>query len=317
MRPRLVYSAILLTIPVLVPTLSAQPISCETGSEPECFCQFADQVPRNGIDSTHISSLSYMLIVADGFNLQEDREVVAVSWWGGHFTDDPWGPCDRTDRVFSVTIYEDSDGLPGAIVGSYTPATGGGLIVIEDTGETITTADGVEIVEQRYSYPLPEPLALASEDYWLEIIETQMDPCFWVWETGPPGDSHMLFDYGLGGYYSFMHLDFDMAWCLEFVSDEDCNDNGIPDAQDIADGTSLDCNTNGKPDECEFKVGVGCPPDILPGDFDCDGQCSGADIQRFANTFVAGGYTCQADMDQTGDLSMTDVAMFVSALLDG
>ena len=31
----------------------------------------------------------------------------------------------------------------------------------------------------------------------------------------------------------------------------DCNENGIADDQDIADGTSQDCNENGVPDECE------------------------------------------------------------------
>jgi hypothetical protein len=32
----------------------------------------------------------------------------------------------------------------------------------------------------------------------------------------------------------------------------DCNNNGIPDECDIADGTSQDCNDNGIPDECEL-----------------------------------------------------------------
>ena len=32
---------------------------------------------------------------------------------------------------------------------------------------------------------------------------------------------------------------------------EDCNGNGVPDAEDIADGTSLDCNGDGLPDECQ------------------------------------------------------------------
>ncbi|GAG13282.1 unnamed protein product, partial [marine sediment metagenome] len=31
----------------------------------------------------------------------------------------------------------------------------------------------------------------------------------------------------------------------------DCNDNGIPDDQDILDGTSEDCDGNGVPDECQ------------------------------------------------------------------
>jgi len=39
----------------------------------------------------------------------------------------------------------------------------------------------------------------------------------------------------------------------------DCNDNGIPDDEDIADGTSEDCNHNCIPDEC----------DILPPETTC------------------------------------------------
>lgn len=31
---------------------------------------------------------------------------------------------------------------------------------------------------------------------------------------------------------------------------EDCNGNGVPDARDIASGTSGDCDANGVPDEC-------------------------------------------------------------------
>ena len=33
---------------------------------------------------------------------------------------------------------------------------------------------------------------------------------------------------------------------------EDCNENGVPDSLDIAQGTSQDCNANGIPDECEL-----------------------------------------------------------------
>ncbi len=35
---------------------------------------------------------------------------------------------------------------------------------------------------------------------------------------------------------------------------EDCNGNGVPDSQDIADGTALDCNDNGIPDVCDIEV---------------------------------------------------------------
>jgi outer membrane protein assembly factor BamB len=41
----------------------------------------------------------------------------------------------------------------------------------------------------------------------------------------------------------------------------DCNDNGVPDSQDIANGTSTDDNANDIPDECE---NLDCPWDTIP-----------------------------------------------------
>ena len=42
-------------------------------------------------------------------------------------------------------------------------------------------------------------------------------------------------------------------------SSGDCNNNGIPDACDIATGTSADANGNGIPDECECVTAAYCP----------------------------------------------------------
>ena len=36
----------------------------------------------------------------------------------------------------------------------------------------------------------------------------------------------------------------------------DCNGNGVPDSEDIAQGTSADCNGNGWPDECDIAYGI-------------------------------------------------------------
>ena len=61
----------------------------------------------------------------------------------------------------------------------------------------------------------------------------------------------------------------------------DCNENGIPDDQDILDGTSADLNGNGIPDECEGEADFGDPdetsaagaPNIEAiGDMDGDGD---------------------------------------------
>jgi len=41
-----------------------------------------------------------------------------------------------------------------------------------------------------------------------------------------------------------------------FEADVDCNGNGVPDACDVASGTSLDLNGNRVPDECECQGGV-------------------------------------------------------------
>ena len=53
-----------------------------------------------------------------------------------------------------------------------------------------------------------------------------------------------------------------------YLPEVDCNANGVPDAQDIAEGTSQDCNENGIPDECEPD----CDGDGVPDDceVDCD-----------------------------------------------
>ncbi len=50
----------------------------------------------------------------------------------------------------------------------------------------------------------------------------------------------------------------------------DCNANGIPDAADIAVGTSQDCQPNGVPDECEIAAGTGqdCQPNGIPDECD-------------------------------------------------
>ena len=58
---------------------------------------------------------------------------------------------------------------------------------------------------------------------------------------------------------------------------EDCNDNGLLDELDVSSGFSQDCNDNGLPDECEVAGGGladcnenGIPDDCELDEFDCD-----------------------------------------------
>ncbi|MGB0716729.1 MAG: hypothetical protein ACPGXK_12675 [Phycisphaerae bacterium] len=76
------------------------------------------------------------------------------------------------------------------------------------------------------------------------------------------------------------------VWQFETLSPaDDCNNNGVLDSQDIANGTSEDCNSNNEPDECEPDAdGDGVPDgcDVCAGsddgvDPDGDGVPSGCD----------------------------------------
>jgi hypothetical protein len=63
--------------------------------------------------------------------------------------------------------------------------------------------------------------------------------------------------------------------CTGFV---DCNENGVPDYDDIDSGYSEDCNTNGVPDECDIADGTSsdCNANSIPDECeslaDCDGD---------------------------------------------
>jgi len=60
------------------------------------------------------------------------------------------------------------------------------------------------------------------------------------------------------------------------TSDLDCNNNGIPDNQDLLSGYSQDCNNNSIPDECDIASGFSedCNNNIVPDDCDIDAGTS-------------------------------------------
>ncbi len=80
----------------------------------------------------------------------------------------------------------------------------------------------------------------------------------------------------------------------------DCNDNGVPDSCEIADGTSVDANGNGLPDTCE----------LLAGDVNGDLAVDVLDLIA-----VVGGWgpcptapaACAADLDHNGTVDVSDL----------
>ncbi len=56
------------------------------------------------------------------------------------------------------------------------------------------------------------------------------------------------------------------------IQETDCNENGIPDSEDISQGTSPDCNHNFLPDECD--IAGGSSPDLNENDIPDECECS-------------------------------------------
>ncbi|UCG17360.1 MAG: S8 family serine peptidase, partial [Phycisphaerales bacterium] len=76
----------------------------------------------------------------------------------------------------------------------------------------------------------------------------------------------------------------------------DCNDNGIPDDQDIAGGTSEDCNGNGLPDECEIDENSTAPGGPFFCTDDCDPDCNNNGIPDECDVAEGTSDDCNGDV---------------------
>ncbi len=107
------------------------------------------------------------------------------------------------------------------------------------------------------------------------------------------------------------------------VGDWDCNQNGVPDTQDLASGTAQDCDANGIPDSCE--IAAGAKPDLngngIPDECECYADCNAsgtltiADFGCFQSRFAAG--DPYADCNASGTLTIADFGCFQSAFAAG
>jgi len=86
------------------------------------------------------------------------------------------------------------------------------------------------------------------------------------------------------------------------IGDYDCNDNGIGDATDIADGSSSDWNANGIPDECE------CLSDVTG-----DGTTDVLDLLAILAAWGTTGADIPEDVNFDGTVDVLDLLAALSA----
>ncbi|MEE2907254.1 MAG: proprotein convertase P-domain-containing protein [Planctomycetota bacterium] len=86
--------------------------------------------------------------------------------------------------------------------------------------------------------------------------------------------------------------------CLLLESSPDCNNNGVADSDDIANGSSQDVDGNGIPDECE-----------CPGDVTGEGVIDIEDILLVIGAFGQTGGI--ADIDGSGIVDIADILIVI------
>ncbi len=144
----------------------------------------------------------------------------------------------------------------------------------------------------------------------------------------------------LGGAWAFSGWNIDDIEVVGLApggGPNDCNENQVPDACDIAAGTSQDCNTNGVPDECDIASGTSqdangngvpdeCDSTVKVGDLNCDGTVSFADINAFVlavtdlptwQATYPGCPVANGDINGDGSVDFGDINPFVTLLTGG
>ena len=165
--------------------------------------------------------------------------------------------------VTSVTV---AKGTLGVAVRDIVPPAG------YNHAPTLVTIDGANFVLGVMKVELDG----TSGTFPLEILdanETQINAE--VPPDIPPGTYHVIVTTEQGKFNETSAVQFRVYGCD--VSEEDCNENGIPDHCEIANGAALDCDLDDIPDECQLvdndcnNNGLHDACDLLNGtSSDCD-----------------------------------------------
>jgi hypothetical protein len=226
------------------------------------------------------------------------------------------GWCYLTQNVTGNT---DVDNGAVRLISPVLDLSGGGVTIGYDYFLRLTNDDGTDrlLVE----------ISADGNDPWIEIARHDTDGGL-TWRSHVISDAELIaagVTYTNGMYIRFTTNDGDsqsinesaldavLITKLSCVGFADCNQNGVPDDQDILSGSSTDVNGNGMPDECETV-----------GDMNCDGNADFGDINAFVTALLGGEAAyyqefpnCdwyRADCNGDGGVDFDDINPFVDLM---
>lgn len=113
----------------------------------------------------------------------------------------------------------------------------------------------------------------------------------------------------------------EQLYVATFDSDiDDCNENDIPDCEELQAGTASDCNTNGLLDECDISEGESSDNNAngVPDECECLADFDGSDtVDAFDLALLLGSWGpcpgCPADIDGNGVVDAFDLAQLLGS----
>jgi len=154
-------------------------------------------------------------------------------------------PVDCGSVTFGSTIDATiDDTFVGCDTGITSPGVWYSLVGTGGTVTVDTCGGGTNYDTKLHAYrgPCDDSACLAGNDDSDDCTDFRSKVSFHT----EAGVGYLILVSGFGGDAG----DFELNVVCDAVF-EDCNDNGVPDDDDINNGTSTDCNNNGIPDECE------------------------------------------------------------------
>lgn len=168
-------------------------VSYDGERDPLCSTDIARCQPPGTKDA--VMSIRGEYVVADDFTPDVDSDISEVCWWGTYF-EDSW-QCGRSSSDdFEVRYYADDLGLPGILIGGPFSQSSGSLVVT-GPARTDSLIDGGYASYQYKGVHTPVSV-LEGSCYWIEVTNSRIDSCTWMWQASQAHNGRAVQDGGDG-----------------------------------------------------------------------------------------------------------------------